>query len=31
VIRSPSLTDYLPGSVTEFLELGAFIGLCESD
>jgi uncharacterized protein len=30
IVRSVALTCYMPGSATELLELGAFIGLCES-
>ncbi|MEP6666199.1 MAG: TM0106 family RecB-like putative nuclease, partial [Nocardioidaceae bacterium] len=30
LIRSESLTSYLPGSAAGLLELGAFIGLCEA-
>jgi uncharacterized protein len=30
IVRSVALTCYMPGSVTELLELGAFIGLCEA-
>lgn len=30
IVRSSALTDFLPASVPEFLELGAFIGLCRS-
>jgi superfamily I DNA and/or RNA helicase len=29
VVRSPQLTAYMPGSPSDLLELGAFIGLCE--
>jgi uncharacterized protein len=30
VVRSRTLTDYMPSSTDELLELGAFIGLCET-
>ncbi len=30
VVRSPALTTYMPTSVGELLDLGAFVGLCET-